>query len=193
MLTKPSSNRYNNLCLFGVISLQFRIQEALIKGTLPPIHETIEVASLLKGRKDVVSASPIDAALNVHAVEGVIYVDGRLTSELEMACSRCLNPAAVKVDVPFHEQFKQVEQLSPEDEELDEDTIEVVGDTLDLKPYVEDLWLLELPFVPMCSGDCKGLCSECGQNLNERECGCQRGSIDPRLAALKDLFKDDNQ
>ncbi|WP_127531850.1 YceD family protein [Paenibacillus kobensis] len=173
--------------------MQFRIQEALIKGTLPPIRETFEVAPLLKGRKDVLSASPVHAELNIHAAEGIVHVDGRLTSELEMACSRCLNPAAVKVDVPFHEQFKPVDALSPEDEELDEDTIEVVGDTLDLKPYIEDMWLLELPFVPMCSSDCKGLCSECGQNLNDRECGCQRGAIDPRLAALKDLFKDDNQ
>jgi len=172
--------------------MQFRIQEALNKGTLTPIHETLEVASLLKGRKDVLSAGPVHVLLNVHAADGLVHVDGRLTSELEMACSRCLNPAAVKVDVPFHEQFKPVDALSPEDEESDEDTIEVVSDTLDLKPYVEDLWLLELPFVPMCSDDCKGLCSECGQNLNERECGCQRGSIDPRLAALKDLFKDDN-
>ncbi|GFN31936.1 hypothetical protein PCURB6_21960 [Paenibacillus curdlanolyticus] len=165
------------------------------KGTLPPIQETIEVTSLLKGRRDVLSASPIHVKLNVHAADGIIHVDGRLTSELEMACSRCLNPAAVKVDVPFHEQFKPVEALSPEDEDLDvDDPIEVVGETLDLKPYVEDLWLLELPFVPVCSSDCRGLCSECGQNLNERECGCERGSIDPRLAALKDLFKDnDNQ
>lgn len=173
--------------------MQFRIQEVLTKGKLPIIRETVQVDSLLKGRRDVLSASPMQVELDVTAVDDLIHVDGHLTSELEMACSRCLNPAAVKVDVPFHEQFKQVAELSPEDEESDDDTIEVIGDVIDLKPYVEDLWLLELPFVPMCSSDCKGLCSECGQNLNEQECGCNRGSIDPRLAALKDLFIDDNK
>ncbi|EFM13017.1 protein of unknown function DUF177 [Paenibacillus curdlanolyticus YK9] len=173
--------------------MQFRIQEALTKGTLAPIRETLDLSNLLKGRKDVLSAEPVQVELNVSAEEGIIHVDGRLESGLEMACSRCLNAAAVKVDVPFHEQFKQVTVLSPDDEESDEDIIEVVGDTIDLKPYVEDLWLLELPFVPMCTSDCKGLCSECGQNLNERECGCSRGKVDPRLAALKDLFIDDNK
>jgi uncharacterized protein len=39
----------------------------------------------------------------------------------------------------------------------------------------------------VCREDCQGLCAQCGQNLNEKKCGCEQRVIDPRLAALKDI------
>ena len=44
--------------------------------------------------------------------------------------------------------------------------------------------LLSLPAYPVCQEGCKGLCSVCGNNLNERECGCDRKVPDPRWAGL---------
>ena len=46
---------------------------------------------------------------------------------------------------------------------------------------------LALPVKPLCRPDCRGLCPECGKNLNEGACGCSRDSGDPRLAALRQL------
>ncbi|RMF92426.1 MAG: DUF177 domain-containing protein [Candidatus Schekmanbacteria bacterium] len=48
---------------------------------------------------------------------------------------------------------------------------------------------LSLPIKPLCNEDCKGLCPECGQNRNERECRCKDNYIDPRFAILEKLKK----
>ena len=45
--------------------------------------------------------------------------------------------------------------------------------------------LLALPGYPVCQEGCKGLCSVCGANLNERDCGCDRHVPDPRWAGLE--------
>ncbi|MDD2499121.1 MAG: DUF177 domain-containing protein, partial [Desulfitobacteriaceae bacterium] len=64
------------------------------------------------------------------------------------------------------------------------------GDKIDILPQVLQTILLELPMKVLCREDCKGLCPVCGTNLNIKECRCERESIDPRLAALKNLLND---
>jgi uncharacterized protein len=43
---------------------------------------------------------------------------------------------------------------------------------------------------PLCSEDCKGICPQCGQDLNEGECDCEIETVDPRLAKLKEFYND---
>jgi len=59
---------------------------------------------------------------------------------------------------------------------------------IDLAPLVREYALLEIPISPICAPDCKGLCAECGQNLNEKDCGHRPGQPDSPFAALKDLL-----
>ena len=59
---------------------------------------------------------------------------------------------------------------------------------VDLSPLLRELSLLEIPMQVFCRPDCQGLCMQCGQNLNEGLCACDRDNIDPRLAALKALL-----
>ena len=61
------------------------------------------------------------------------------------------------------------------------------GRTIDLDPLVREQVLLALPMHAVCTDDCKGLCGTCGQNLNEGQCDCARGQVDPRLVALKNI------
>ena len=56
------------------------------------------------------------------------------------------------------------------DADLDEDTYPLEGDQLDLRPLVRDALLLELPLAPLCREDCRGLCAECGADLNLGPC-----------------------
>ena len=44
-----------------------------------------------------------------------------------------------------------------------------------------------LPVNPLCKTDCKGLCPQCGTNLNNGTCGCIPDEGDPRLAVLRGL------
>ena len=69
--------------------------------------------------------------------------------------------------------------------EADEELFD--GKTIDLDPIVREQVLLALPMYVVCDERCRGLCGRCGQDLNEKECGCKQGQVDPRLAALKDI------
>jgi uncharacterized protein len=61
------------------------------------------------------------------------------------------------------------------------------GKVIDLDPILREQVLLALPGYPVCQEGCKGLCTVCGANLNERECGCDRKVPDPRWAGLAKL------
>ncbi|MFF2482694.1 YceD family protein [Paenibacillus sp. NPDC058071] len=172
--------------------MQFHVKETMSKGLKANIDEKLDVSALFKGRTDVISTGPLHVLLKVTGNEGSISVEGELSIDWELACSRCLDPVQEHTVIPFFEQFKPAsnQDVQEEGEEEEDDVIAVKEDRLDLKPYVEEALLLFMPFAPLCSDDCKGLCHNCGQNLNEHTCGCKTEKIDPRLAVLKDLFKE---
>jgi uncharacterized protein len=154
------------------------------------LHQTLDVSQVVQGRNDIKGISPLQVDLWAEPAGGdVIRVAGLLSAELDMSCSRCLRPLKHKVEVKFEEAFKQSNDESSELDEEEEDIVLVSGDRLDLKPYLEEALLLELPFSAVCKDTCRGLCPSCGTDLNERQCGCNTERIDPRLAALGDLFK----
>jgi len=153
-------------------------------------HQTLDVGHVVQGRKDITGISPMQVDLQAEpAGGGVAHVTGRLSTELDMSCSRCLKPLKHHVDIQFEEAFKQSDEDSVELDEGEEDLVLVFGERLDLTPYLEEALLLDLPFSAVCKDTCKGLCPSCGTDLNERQCDCNTERIDPRLAALGDFFK----
>jgi uncharacterized protein len=73
--------------------------------------------------------------------------------------------------------------------ELDEiDAEPFDGKTIDLDPVLREQVLLALPVTVLCREDCRGLCTTCGQDLNEQDCGhSEKKEVDVRLAKLKDI------
>jgi uncharacterized protein len=75
--------------------------------------------------------------------------------------------------------------------ELDASEIDIEyydEDRVDITQVVYDQILLEVPLICLCRKDCKGLCPDCGENLNLGPCGCgNESSIDPRFDVLKTL------
>lgn len=136
-------------------------------------YPTINVAS------DVI-LTPLQGRLTATRTSEGVYVSGQLTSKLAVECVRCLEtaeyPISIQIDELFYYPAHEAPPLAP--------TFD--GDTgfIDLAPLIRDLSLLEVPFNPVCRPDCLGLCIECGQNLNQGDCGCEQDDIDPRLAAL---------
>ena len=60
------------------------------------------------------------------------------------------------------------------------------GERIDIEPLFREQFVRFVPYAPLCAEDCKGLCSQCGIDLNSGTCSCEK-PIDPRLAALKGL------
>ena len=116
---------------------------------------------------------------------------GRLSTELELQCARCLDPVPQKVDREFELLYRPLgadagrDELSVTDAEAEIGYYQ--GDGLLLEDVLREQVLLALPLKITCRADCKGLCPQCGKNLNQEQCSCSRELEDPRWAALKDV------
>lgn len=107
---------------------------------------------------------------------------------LKLFCDRCLKDVAHEVKIDFE---KEVDFTKTEEErvrELDEINY-IVGYDLDVDKLICEEILLGFPMRVLCSEDCKGLCKTCGQNLNEAACDCDNTDYDPRMLAIRDIFK----
>ncbi|HEU4386290.1 MAG TPA: DUF177 domain-containing protein [Blastocatellia bacterium] len=125
--------------------------------------------------------------------EGVkVRLAGRLSAQVDVLCARCLSPIRMDVDEPFDLLYLPPLTSARENEEKELATEELVvafyqGDVIDLDDLVREQIELSLPMTGLCRDECKGLCPSCGANLNKGECACERESIDPRWAALRDI------
>ncbi|AJY76522.1 YceD family protein [Paenibacillus beijingensis] len=166
--------------------MYLHIQEAISKGLNLSYRQNLDTGELFKDKPDVLSAGPLRVNLEARPEGRSVRVTGELAIDLEMACSRCLDPVKEQVTIPFEEVFVPSSALSGDEDE--DEIIVVKEEKVDLIPYIHEYTLLYLPFAPLCGSDCKGICPDCGQNLNERACGCSKDVINPKFAALKDLF-----
>lgn len=165
------------------------VQELAQRKEPVTLKESFDAAAAFAGIPGVKPLTPVTAELTAYYVDKTIEVSGTIGCQVQLSCSRCLEPVVHEMNVPFKETFKVVSKVAAESDGQDEeDYVPIQGERLELRPYVEEELALQLPLAPICREDCKGLCPECGQNRNERECGCNAEKIDPRLASLKDWF-----
>jgi uncharacterized protein len=96
------------------------------------------------------------------------------------------------VDARFELRYvPQVENAGDAEREIDEDDLTTAfyrEGLLDVIEMLREQFQLALPMKPLCAESCRGLCPECGANLNRAECGCRPTWVDPRLAPLKELL-----
>ena len=119
-----------------------------------------------------------------------IRVKGHVKVRMEGDCDRCLDPAMYPIDADFSLYYRPVSEGYGEEKAIDEGEAEMgfyEGDGVELNDVLREFVLLTLPMQRICSEDCKGLCPECGQNRNQKECGCLAATADNRWAALKNL------
>lgn len=156
------------------------------------IRESLDVSELVDDRADVTAVSPLETDLvAVSLGQGSMSVEGTLAAGLDMLCSRCLNPMHEDLKIEFRERFKQTFS-SNEEEDEDGEFIAVTEDSFDIAPYCKELFVLNVPFAPVCSEDCQGITPAAGQNWSIGSDDSDDGDtdkIDPRLAGLKDFFK----
>jgi uncharacterized protein len=136
--------------------------------------------------------APVELALTIHKDHARFRLVGTVTTALELTCSRCLEPFSLPVVATFDLRYlPQSENVGDEREVKGDEFSESFyrDDVIDLGQLIEEQFYLALPMKPLCSADCKGLCSNCGTNLNVATCDCQVRWEDPRLAGLKALIE----
>ena len=113
-----------------------------------------------------------------------IFVRGQLRSQVQLECARCLETFSQPLDSHLETQFGSP-PIKPQG-----GPIFPLGrnGVLDLTEALREQVLLDLPMRPLCRPDCRGLCVNCGQDLNEGPCDCVEETTDPRLARLRELL-----
>ena len=153
-----------------------------------PVETAAEVAvgDPLVTAAGVALASPLVVTGRLStAGEGKYYWQARLRTVVMAECRRCLAP----VHVPLSQTLGLV--FVAEGEASEEDDCYVVprrATMLDLSEAVREELILATPQFVECRDDCRGLCPQCGADLNAGPCGCQK-ETDPRWAALTKLRK----
>lgn len=132
---------------------------------------------------------PVRLELTLHKHDDQYRLAGRVTSRLEVACSRCLEPFQVPVDATIDLRYLPQALAGDRDQDPNDDpsTAFYADDRIDLGQLVREQCYLTLPMKPLCRVDCRGLCAVCGTNLNVERCSCAPQWVDPRLAGLQAL------
>ena len=115
-----------------------------------------------------------------------LFIRGAVDVTLSIPCGRCLE------EVPTQICFDIDKKLDINDSVLTDDEMEendyLIGFELDVDKLVYAEILVNWPMRVLCKEDCEGICKVCGMNLNKGDCGCQRTELDPRMAAIQDIF-----
>lgn len=125
--------------------------------------------------------------------KGIVQIDveGNISANIEIECSRCLTPTKSTLEFSFKVAYITEEYYTKEKEkELHGDDLGIAiydGEKIDLTELATEQILLNLPTQTFCQENCQGLCPKCGANLNEKACSCETKEIDPRWSALKNL------
>ena len=150
----------------------------------PGSSRTVQVDEPVPGLRtelaDVPDDEPIEGELTLESVVDGIYVHGGVHGRMHMRCARCLKD----FEQPFEVRMDELYAREPRPE----DDYALAPDlTLDPEPMVRDAVVLEMPFSPLHSPDCQGICPICGGDRNLGECP-GHDQADPRWSALDALL-----
>ena len=164
-----------------------------LHGQRDHVQRTLEASAFDPQDEDYRVIAPVEVSMDIEQADADAFlVTGHVAARLEMSCSRCVEPFEVPVDCTFELRYVPAEQNAGEGErEIAEDDLTTAfyrEGALDVIELLREQFQLALPMKPLCSEDCRGLCPECGANLNRTECGHAPKWEDTRLAPLKGLL-----
>ncbi len=112
-----------------------------------------------------------------------LIVQGKFSADTKLECVRCLREFNFSLNWDITDLYAFNKKSVSESELLVPDDAHI-----DLAPLIREYALLEIPIKPLHDPECKGLCIECGQDLNIRDCGHRQDQDDSPFAKLKDLL-----
>ena len=122
----------------------------------------------------------------VYNEAGVLRLEGEIRSKLLCICDRCASEFETTKTTPLSAVIVEEDEDNADDPEL----FFLTGDEIDLDEILSTLFILDMDTKFLCREDCRGLCPDCGKNLNLGPCGCGK-EIDPRFAVLEQLLDKD--
>ena len=139
--------------------------------------------------------APIKTSLSVLRIADRIEVRGDVQAAVRLPCGRCLKVFETALNSNFALTYTtHIEELATpanQDEvELRAEEINRIyfqGETINLQDAIQEQVVMAFPIRALCRATCRGLCPQCGANLNEGDCGCSRGLSDSKFAVLRNF------
>jgi uncharacterized protein len=139
----------------------------------------------------------VDITVNgsLNRIDDDVYLNGTVMTSVVASCSRCLDTLSYPINsdlkahfVPPDDRFTSERDVELHASDIDAEVYE--NQQIDLTQSIRDSILLAVPVICLCKENCKGICSQCGKNLNQGLCKCENEPFtDPRMESLK-IFKD---
>ena len=145
------------------------------------------IPELVDDLSDLDLTKDIDFDLTVTRIIREVSVSGKINFGIRSKCDRCLT----EVNKDLNSEVNLL--ITPRDEYFDEsgdgdmDHEFYEGDTVDISGYLRELIAITIPINFICAKECKGLCSNCGINLNNTDCSCEKNQKKSAFAVLKDI------
>jgi uncharacterized protein len=144
--------------------------------------EVVVVAEDFEFNDSRIDDVPVQVRLHLEALSDGIAVTGVATAHWHGECKRCLAPVQESTEIDIDELY-QVKVTDP-------DAFPIDADQLTLLPMVRENILVVVPQFLLCQPECKGMCPQCGADLNEGQCSCATPVTDDRWAALEALKRE---
>jgi uncharacterized protein len=139
-------------------------------------------------------AAPIRIQFKAARIGEWVEVDGSFQTSLRLTCSRCLTQFLGPLQSGFSLTYTQIisaagrSDPSPAPVEAEEGGLMGFrGEVIDLGDGIQEQVILALPLRPLCSEACRGLCPQCGADLNQGACRCGPARADSAFASLQKL------
>ncbi len=138
---------------------------------------------------------PMKLDLKLTKLEPDYYLRGVVQFSVTQVCARCAESFPLPVQQPFHVAMAHVAhdrhhkaEVAEESDELDVNYFE--GPDINLAPVIEEQFFLSLPYQSLCRPNCRGVCQQCGKNLNLEDCGCKAMEAPHPFSKLKEFRLD---
>jgi len=138
---------------------------------------------------------PVTGEITVQNTGLLMVVLGQLRATVRTNCVRCLRPTEEPLAIEIEEEFAS-EGAPPEVDTIDREDPErsAIHDyVLDVREFVRQQVAVNVPMSSLCRPDCRGLCPNCGRNLNDGPCDCAPEAETGPFAALQDLLNKDKK
>lgn len=143
----------------------------------------------------------LEFTATIHAAEHEAWVAGDLRGVLVQECVRCLGIFNSAVAIPVAAYYRsqdaspakekpkgrKTDDIEAQDEETE--SYRILNNRFNLAEMLREQLILSIPIQPLCHEQCQGLCQVCGQNLNQRQCGCDALTVESPFAILRDKLQ----
>jgi len=154
------------------------------------VAETYRPGSLDYHGAEFRQTAPLQLKATAELLGAEIRIGGHLETRLEANCDRCLGPVEIPVSCDFDLFYRPLQSIAKEEEiEVPAEEMEVgfyTGDGIELADVATEQVILFVPMKVVCRPECRGLCPECGANLNLTKCNCAPRRKDSPFASLQE-------